>query len=182
MPQYTGGLDMTMEMVRPDLKTSSSTVDKISAKYHSQPGAIITMLQEIQVYYGYIPSAAIVRLSQITAVPASDIYSIVTFYSQFRLSPRGENVIKICRGTACHLNEAEELAQAVYKYVGAGDNETSPDGKFTIEKVACLGCCSLSPAIMINGEVFGRLSPDTLPQVISEFLATRTVSSTGSFG
>jgi NADH:ubiquinone oxidoreductase subunit E len=173
---------MTMELVRPYLKTGINAVDAISAEYNSQPGAIISILQEIQEYYGYIPSSAIIRLSQITAVPASDIYSIVTFYSQFRLSPRGENVIKICRGTACHLNEAEELAQAVYVCVGAGDNETSPDGKFTIEKVACLGCCSLSPAIMINGEVFGRLSPDTVPQVISEFLAARTGKSTESFG
>jgi NADH-quinone oxidoreductase subunit E len=173
---------MTMELVRSNVNADSSAIDLISAKYRAQKGALISILQEIQKHYGYIPSIAIMRLSQITAIPAAEIYSIVTFYAQFRLSPRGENVIKICRGTACHLNEAEELARAVYDCVGAGDNETSPDGKFTIEKVACLGCCSLSPAIMINDEIFGRLTPDIVPKVISDFLATRTDASAVIFG
>jgi len=168
---------MTMELVRPELKDNLSVVDAISARHQDQPGAIITMLQEIQEHYGFISTHAMIRLSQLTTLPASDIYSIVTFYSQFHLSPRGENIIKICRGTACHLNDAEELSQALYQHLGARENQTTLDGKFTIEKVACLGCCSLSPAIMINDEVFGRLSPENIPQVISDFLAARTLSS-----
>ncbi len=168
---------MTMELIRHESKSNTGVIDAICARHRDQPGAIITMLQEIQEYYGYISSEAIFRLTRITGVPASDIYSIVTFYSQFRLSPKGENLIKICRGTACHLNESEELSRAIYDYLGIQDNETTPDGKFTIEKVACLGCCSLSPAIMINDEVFGRLSPDNIPQVISDFLAARTSAS-----
>ena len=147
---------------------SFSVIDAIAHKHNVQPGAVIPALQEIQDAYGYIPPAAIERIAQNIGVPASEIYGIVTFYAQFRLKPVGENLIKVCHGTACHLSGAEKIAQAISQAAGAKEGETSHDGKFTVERVACLGCCSLAPCIMVNNEVRGRLTPEAVKKVLSE--------------
>lgn len=150
-------------------KPNLAVIDAIVYKHNIHPGAMISILQEIQDTYGYVPRVATLRVSEDTGVPASDIYGIVTFYAQFRLEPQGENLIKVCHGTACHLNGAEKIADAVCKCVGAKEGQTSADGKFTVEKVACLGCCSLAPTIMINNDTYGRLTADNVHKVIEEF-------------
>jgi NADH-quinone oxidoreductase subunit E len=147
---------------------SLAVVDAIVYKHNVHRGATIAILQEIQDIYGYVPRPAILRVSEDTGIPASDIYGIVTFYSQFRLQPQGKNLIKVCHGTACHLNGAEKVADALCQCVNAKEGETSPDGEYTVEKVACLGCCSLSPTVMINHETYGRLTPDNVRNVIKE--------------
>jgi NADH:ubiquinone oxidoreductase subunit E len=167
---------MTTKATRTREQPNLAVVDAIIYKHNIHPGATISILQEIQDVYGYVPTPAILRMEETTGVPASDIYGIVTFYAQFRLQPQGENLIKICHGTACHLNGAEKIADAVCKCVGAKEGETSADGKYTVEKVACLGCCSLSPTIMINDEAFGRLTPDNVPNAIKEFEASKAAA------
>lgn len=147
---------------------SFTVIDAIAHKHNVQLGAVIPALQEIQDAYGYIPPAAIERIAENIGVPASEIYGIVTFYSQFRLEPAGENIIKVCHGTACHLNGAERIAQAIAQATGAEEGETSRDGKFTVERVACLGCCSLAPCTMINKEVHGRLTPESINKIVSQ--------------
>jgi NADH-quinone oxidoreductase subunit E len=159
---------------KPDMKV----IDAVVEKYRSQPGAMIAILQDIQSTYGYVSTESISRVSAGTGVPTSEIYGIVTFYAQFRMKPQGENLIKVCHGTACHLNGAEQIADSVCKCVGAKEGETSPDNKFTVEKVACLGCCSLAPTIMINDEAYGRLNPDRVRKVIKEFLEAENASTT----
>jgi NADH-quinone oxidoreductase subunit E len=139
-------------------KPGFTLIDAIVHKHNVQPGAVIPILQEIQDAYGYVPPVAITRISENIAVSASDIYGIVTFYSQFRLQPVGKHVIKVCHGTACHLNGAEKIAHSLAHATGAGEGETSPDGLITVERVACLGCCSLAPCVMVDDEVHGRLS------------------------
>jgi NADH-quinone oxidoreductase subunit E len=160
---------MTTKEVKTREQPNLAVIDAIVFKHNVHPGAMISILQEIQETYGYVPRAAILRVAEDTAVPASDIYGIVTFYAQFRLQPQGDTVIKVCHGTACHLNGAENVADSVCKCVGAKEGETSADGKYTVEKVACLGCCSLAPTIMINDETFGRLTPDNVRKVIKEY-------------
>ena len=157
-------------------KLDLAQLDAIVAK-HDQPGSIMAILQEIQNLYGYVPTEAILRVSKLTGTPASDIYGVITFYAQFRLTPQGENMIKICHGTACHLNGAEQIAESVCQCVGAKEGKTSADGKFSVEKVACLGCCSLAPTIMINDEAHGRLTPDNVRKVINEFQKSQNSSS-----
>jgi NADH-quinone oxidoreductase subunit E len=147
---------------------SFAVIDAIAHKHNVQPGAVIPALQEIQDAYGYIPPVAIERVAENIGVPSSEIYGIVTFYSQFRLEPVGENLIKVCHGTACHLNGAERIAQAIAQTTGAEEGETSRDGKFTVERVACLGCCSLAPCTMINSEVHGRLTPESIGKIVSQ--------------
>jgi NADH-quinone oxidoreductase subunit E len=152
-------------------KLDLKAVDKIVKKHRAGRGAMIAILQEIQTTYSYVPLEAIERVSRTTGVPASDIFGIVTFYAQFRLTPQGKNLIKVCHGTACHLNGAEKIAESVCKHVGANEGETSADNRYTVEKVACLGCCSLAPTFMINEDTYGRLTPDNVSKVIAEFEA-----------
>ncbi len=147
---------------------SLAVIDAITHKHNVQRGAITSILQEVQDTYGYVPKAVIQRIAENTGVAASEIFGIVTFYAQFRLEPQGENVIKVCHGTACHLNGAEKVAESVCKCTGTKEGETRADGKFTVESVACLGCCSLAPSIMVNGEVYARLTPETIAKLVKE--------------
>jgi len=135
-----------------------SVIDAIVYKHNVQPGGVIPVLQEIQESYGYVPPVAIQRVAEHLNIPASEIFGIVTFYAQFRLEPLGKNLIKVCHGTACHLAQA----------TGAREGETSADDMFTVERVACLGCCSLAPCIMVNSETHGRLTPETTTRIVSE--------------
>lgn len=134
-------------------------VDDIVSKYRNQRGATIPILQSIQNAFGYVPMEALERISALTGIPESDLYSIVTFYAQFRLQPVGKNVIQVCHGTACHLAGAEKITEALQFETGAKAGGTSEDRLFTLEKVACLGCCSLAPVVTVNAETFGRLTP-----------------------
>jgi len=147
---------------------SFTVIDAITHKHNVQPGAVIPVLQEIQDTYGYVPPVAIQRIAENMGVPASEIFGIVTFYAQFRLEPLGKNLIKVCHGTACHLNGAERIAEALAQVVGAKEGETSPDNQFTVERVACLGCCSLAPCIMVNSETHGRLTPEAIRKVVDQ--------------
>lgn len=147
---------------------SFAVIDAIVHKHNVEPGAVIPVLQEIQDTYGYVPPVAIQRVAENMNVPASEIFGIVTFYAQFRLQPLGRNLIKVCHGTACHLCGAEMVAETLSQVTGAKEGETSPDGMFTVERVACLGCCSLAPCIMINNDTHGRLTPESIGKTVNE--------------
>jgi len=102
-------------------------------------------------------------------IPAAEIYGVITFYSQFRLKPLGKFLIKVCDGTACHVNGSERIAGVIEDELQISGNDTTEDGLFTVQKVACLGCCSLSPVIMINDETYGRLTPKKVQQLLKEY-------------
>jgi len=137
--------------------------------YEGERGALIPLLQAAQDTYGYIPTPAIDQISEIVGIPAAEIYGVITFYSQFRLKPLGKYLIKICDGTACHVNGSERIAGIIEDELQIIGNDTTPDGLFTLQKVACLGCCSLSPVIMINDETYGRLTPKKVQQLLKEY-------------
>jgi NADH-quinone oxidoreductase subunit E len=134
-----------------------------------QHGALIPLLQSAQDSYGYIPEKAIHYISELVNIPAADIYGVITFYSQFRLKPLGQYVVRICEGTACHVNGAKNILKVLQNELGIGVGETSDDGLFSLQSVACLGCCSLAPVIMINDETYGNLDADKLKRVIRQF-------------
>ena len=137
--------------------------------YEGEKGALIPLLQAAQDTYGYIPTTAIDQISEIVGIPAAEIYGVITFYSQFRLKPLGKYLIKICDGTACHVNGSERIAGIIEDELQISGNDTTEDGFFTLQKVACLGCCSLSPVIMINDETYGRLTPKKVQQLLKEY-------------
>ena len=149
-------------------KIDLGIVDSIARKHSVERGAVIPILQEVQDTLGYVPKSAIMRIATDIDVPASEIYGIVTFYAQFRLEPLGKYLIKVCHGTACHLCGAEMVADTIAQVTGAKEGETSEDKIFTVERVACLGCCSLAPCIMINSDTYGRLTPESIDKTIKE--------------
>jgi NADH-quinone oxidoreductase subunit E len=146
-------------------------------KYQGELGALIPLLQSAQETYGYIPEPAIDHISEVVGVPSAEIYGVITFYSQFRLRPVGKNIIKVCDGTACHVNASAAIIKTIEGELQIGNDETTEDGLFTLQKVACLGCCSLSPVMMINDETYGKLTPGKVQQLLKE---CRNGSSNGS--
>ncbi|MBN1408276.1 MAG: NADH-quinone oxidoreductase subunit NuoE [Calditrichaceae bacterium] len=139
-------------------------------KKEDKKGSLIPLLQSAQDSYGYIPESSIHYISEIIGIPAAEIYGVITFYSQFRLKPLGENIIKICQGTACHVNGAKNILKTIQNELGISVDETTEDGKFSLVSVACIGCCSLAPVMMINDETYGRLTPKKIPSILKLYM------------
>ena len=150
--------------------------EEIIQSYQGDRAALIPLLQKLQAAYGYLPQDVIARLSERTGIFVSQIMGVITFYAQFRLEPVGKHVIKICFGTACHVIGAENIADAICRELSVSLGETTEDRMFTVESVACLGCCSLAPVITINDETFGRLTPDSARTVIRDFKTREGIS------
>ena len=131
-------------------------------------GSLITILQKTQDIYGYLPKEAICCISERTGIAESEIMGVATFYTQFRLTPVGKYLIMLCQGTACHVNSSELIFQTIKEELGIDDGETTEDGLFTLKCVACLGCCSLSPVMMINENTYGSLTPDKTKKILKE--------------
>lgn len=145
-----------------------SRLDAVLDEYADIPGSLITILQNAQEIYGYLPIDVILHISQRTGIKVTKIMGVATFYSQFRLKPVGKYLIMLCQGTACHVNGSQQIEKAVNEYLGIKDGETTPDGLFTLKNVACLGCCSLSPVMMINDEAYGSLTPEKAVSIFKE--------------
>jgi NADH:ubiquinone oxidoreductase subunit E len=137
-------------------------------KYDGHAGALIPLLQSAQDTYGYVSEKAMDYISHVTGIPAADIYGVVTFYAQFRTKPLGRNVIKVCNGTACHVNGARMVYDTIQDELNITYEETTDDGSFSLLSVACIGCCSLAPVITINGETFGRLTAQKLRKILRD--------------
>jgi len=135
-----------------------SLLDSLIEKYKGKKGNMIPLLQGTQEIFGYIPNVAFEKLSTATGLKLSDMYGVATFYAQFRLNPVGKHIIKVCHGTACHVQNANELTDALEESLKVKDGETTEDGLFTLESVACLGCCSLAPVMAIGDETYGKLT------------------------
>ena len=147
-----------------DISPIHDTVEE----YKDIQGSLITILQKTQDVYGYLPIEAINYISEATGIKPTKILGVATFYTQFRLNPIGKNIILLCQGTACHVNESKKIYDAVCTELSVKNGETTDDGLFTVNNVACLGCCSLSPVMMINGEAFGSLTPEKAVKIIRE--------------
>ena len=144
-------------------------IDTIIGNYKGDSSAIIPILQDIQELMGYVPKDGIAYMAEKLEVSAAKIYGIATFYAQFRLHPVGKHIIMLCEGTACHVNGAKLIAGAITDELDIRGGETTPDGLFTFEKVACIGCCSLSPVMVISGETYAKLTPDATRKIIKEY-------------
>ena len=135
-----------------------SLIDPLIEKYKEKKGNLIPILQGTQEIFGYIPRTAFEKISNDTGLKLSEMYGVATFYSQFRLNPVGKHIVKVCHGTACHVQNANELSEAIEEVLKLKDGETTEDGLFTLESVACLGCCSLAPVMAIGDETYGKLT------------------------
>lgn len=148
-----------------------SFVDRIVEEIGRGSEAAIPILQAIQEHYRYLPEEALQRVCEITEITPAQITGVGSFYSQFRYRPVGRHIISMCHGTACHVKGSAQIHEAIYRHLGIPDNDdTDANGLFTIQKVACLGCCTLAPVFQIDGVTYGHLTPDIIPDVFSDFL------------
>ena len=150
-----------------------SLLQPILSQYSNIPGSLITVLQKTQDIYGYLPEEAISHISEKMNIPVSKVYGVATFYTQFRFAPIGKYFIQLCQGTACHVNGSKMIEKAIYEELGISDGETTADSLFTLKNVACLGCCSLSPVMMINDETYGSLTPSKVRDILDSLRASR---------
>ena len=149
-------------------KVDLSLLDGVLEEYGPVNGSLITILQHTQNIYGYLPKEAIELISEKTGIAASEIMGVGTFYTQFRFEPVGKYLIMLCQGTACHVNSSELILQAIKVELGIDDGQTTDDGLFSLKCVACLGCCSLSPVMMINEDTYGSLTPEKAKKILKE--------------
>jgi len=148
------------------------TLQKILGEYRKNEGNIISVLQDIEKAFGFIPEEAVTWFSKKLDIPASRFFGTATFYSQFHLKPRGKNIITVCRGTACHVKGSEKLLNRLFLELDIPlDEETSTDSKFTIEKVNCIGACGIAPVTILNKEVLGKMTLDKLMKEVKKIKA-----------
>src|SRR3990172_904504 len=153
-------------MDEPDLSFVDRTVETLGRR----PEAVIAILQAIQEHYRYLPQEALEQVCRITDITPATITGVSTFYSQFRHQPVGRHMISVCHGTACHVKGSELIQEALQRRLKLNGQDTDPEGMFTVQKVACLGCCTLAPVIQIDQVTYGRLTPQMVPEVLNDFL------------
>ncbi len=141
-------------------------IDNILRKYDNTEESLIAVLQDVQSCNGYISRECVEYITEKTGIPSSRIMGVASFYAGFRLKPVGKYRIMVCMGTACHVNGAERIGDSVKRVLGIDAGDVTEDGLFSWEEVACLGCCSISPAMMINDTAYGNLTPDTVGEII----------------
>ena len=152
------------------MKNTYPELDKILAKYQDKKGALIPLLQEVQKEKGYLSRETMQYLADKMKIPPAEIFGVATFYSMFRLKPQGKHLIRVCKGTACHVSDADGIKKAVMDALQLSEEEnTTADMQFTVMEVACLGCCSLSPVIMIDGRTYGKLTAAAIPAVLKQY-------------
>lgn len=139
------------------------------ARYRNSSGVLIPLLQAAQEIYGYLPGEVMQQIAKELNLPASKVYGVATFYAQFHLKPRGRNIIRVCTGTACHVRGADRLLENIKEALGLKSEGTTEDLRYTLETVACLGACGLAPAMMINEDTYGRLTPAKAVEVLKQY-------------
>jgi NADH-quinone oxidoreductase subunit E len=143
-------------------------LEKILSSFTGTSDEVIPVLQQVQHEYGYLPESVMSEVAEFTGVPGSRIYAVATFYAQFRFTPIGRNHIIVCRGTACHVRGAPRILEEIEKILGIKDGETTEDMEYSLETVACIGACGLSPCIMINRKVKAKMTPKKVSELFSQ--------------
>ena len=143
-------------------------IEPILEEFREQKGAVIPILQRTQDQYGYLPKEAMMEISKRSGISISQLYGVATFYAQFNLEPRGRHIIQICDGTACHVKGAPKLVEAIEEEYNLKAGGSDPDYEYTLEIVYCLGSCGLAPIALVDGQVYGNTSADSLVEHVKE--------------
>ncbi len=155
-------------------------VDKIIRINEEEAGNLISLLQKVQGQYNYLPPDVLYYVSEKLKIPPAEVYGVATFYTQFKLIPKGKNVITCCEGTACHVKGGQSLLTYLENSLGIKSGETTYDELFSLESVACLGCCAISPVCIINDKIFGNLTLKKLKKILTQFKKEESIHK-GSF-
>ena len=143
-------------------------LDEILSQYSGESGELIPILQEAQERFGYLPEEAMQRIAKFLRLPESTVYGVSTFYAQFKLTPTGKRLIKVCRGTACHVRGGARILREVEKKLGIKPGETTSDMEYSLETIACFGSCALAPVMVIDKNVYGRMTTTKAGQTLAE--------------
>lgn len=152
-----------------DLDYRYQRLDEVIAKYKDTPGALIPVLHQAQLIFGYLSKDVQIRIAEGINVPLSEVYGVVTFYSFFSLKPQGRYTIGVCLGTACYVKGAAALVEGLEKNLGIGVGDTTDDGLFTLSITRCVGACGLAPVVTIDEDVYGRLTPEKIPEILERY-------------
>ena len=147
----------------------ASKVEAIIKKYEGDKGQLVSMLQDIQTEYHYLPKETLDEVVTLLNVPASQVYSVATFFKAFSLTPRGRHLIKVCLGTACHVRGAAKVVEKMELDLAVKRTETTPDMRYTLETVNCVGCCALGPMVMIDEKYHGQISSDKVSPLLAKY-------------
>ena len=159
----------TAHVTRPEVDPEE--VRTILKPYKGRKGTVIAALQAVQAHYGYVPEAAVDVLAEELDVLPVDLYGILTFYAQFYLTPRGKHTIRVCQGTACYVMGGRMLLEQLQEELGVEEGGTTQDGLFTLETVACLGCCGMAPVVTVDDRFFGHVTPKGLEEILATYRA-----------
>ncbi len=162
-----------MPRERSDMKINTKDLSRIVNKYHDEKSSLIAVLQDVQEEYHWLPPEALRFVSEKLCIPLIDVYSVATFYRAFSLTPRGEHVVTVCLGTACHVRGAPLVLDRMRNRLGVEPGCTTGDGKFTLESVNCLGACALAPIVVVNGKYHGQATVKKADQIIEEYHTKR---------
>ncbi|WKY46348.1 NADH-quinone oxidoreductase subunit NuoE [Eubacteriaceae bacterium ES3] len=149
-------------------KIQFDALEPVLKKYQEIPGSLISILQKAQELYGYLSVELMRYIASKTQTGIAKVYGVATFYTQFRFEPVGKYLIMLCQGTACHVNGSKMIEETISEVLNINEGETTEDGLFTLNNVACLGCCSLSPVMMINDDTYGQLTSEKVKNILSE--------------
>lgn len=141
----------------------------VIAELKDQPGSLMPIMQQAQEIYGYLPIEVQTIISDATGTPLEKIYGIATFYAQFALAPKGKYRISVCLGTACYVKGSQAVYDKISELLGIGEGECTPDGKFSLDSCRCVGACGLAPVMMINDDVYGRLTADMVKDILDKY-------------
>lgn len=148
--------------------TSEERLNEILSSYEGRVDELIPILQQVQQVFGYLPELAMKKIAKFLKLPESTVFGVGTFYAQFKLVPTGRNVIKVCRGTACHVRGSAQILGEIEKQLGISAGETTPNLENSIETIACFGSCALAPVVVINGKVHGRMTTPKAREILNK--------------
>ena len=151
------------------MKVDTSKAKALIEKYRGKKGSLIPLLQEVQGLYGFVPAEVIELIARELDVFPARIYGVVTFYTQFRLDPPGKHTIRVCQGTACHVMGGKDILDFLTRELGISDGQTTKDGLFSLERVACLGCCGMAPVVQVDEEFFGNVTVQRMDEIVKEY-------------
>ncbi len=158
-----------MALTKEQIAEKTALLEQFIEEHKDMPGPLMPVMQTAQELFGYLSLETMELISDRLSVPVSEIYGVATFYALFSLTPKGDNIISVCTGTACYVKGAQAVLDEVKKQLGIGSGETTPDGKFTIQDTRCLGCCGLAPVMTINNDVYGRLVPSDIKDILAKY-------------
>lgn len=146
---------------------------EVIAKHHDQPGGLMPILQEAQEIYGYLPIEVQTMIADGLGISLSEVYGVATFYSQFSLTPKGKHRVSVCLGTACYVKGSDKILEAIENHLGIKSGECTPDGMFSIDACRCVGACGLAPVMMVDEDVYGKVTPEQVAGILDSYLTEK---------